>query len=444
MKRLFLLLFLIAAAPSYACVQTFLLDPSEAFADQRVEAVLSGVCGSSAVPFQPLVRIDGTTVTIDFAQASSGLTVLTPWGERVRLPRLFAGEYTVVVRIMGEEVSRKPLAVRDRPFRVLPSFGEPGEKVIVEGMPIDVVCPLIHCLFDTRVFFGDVPAAEMEEIGDQRLLVTVPPGSGRVDVKVELRFGDPVTLPGGFTYGAAPEAALERVLLPVNFEGPGANGSFWRTLVRTRNDSEVNIPVVPLFWPIPTAPIAGVPFPYIAAHARGFFEGQQRDGGEFVAVPAALEEPLAWAAHISDQSRSTTDLGVEMPIVRVEDTAHTVRLLDVPVESRYRAKLRVYDYDLANGRQVSVVIRNQLGSFLASRELTLTGHSVCVDPGCSLTAAYATLDLDQIPQLRDRNFVDVTVSSRTREGRIWAFVSVTNNETQAVTLYTPQHRTRAQ
>jgi hypothetical protein len=234
------------------------------------------------------------------------------------------------------------------------------------------------------------------------------------------------------------------VLFPVNFVGSGAHGSEWITDIRMRNDAPVDIETVPTFWFDQDSPVLPLPVPFIPAGARASFPGERRDGGAFLFVPLGLDAPLAFSAHIVDQSRSTTDLGAEMPLVRAEDTAHTIRLLEVPVEDRYRARLRVYDYDSVNGRRVIVLMRSA-GAIITSRELTLTGVPVCVTTPCLPgRPAFGVLDLDQIPELRGHDVVDVTVASRTREARIWAFVSVTNNETQAVTLYSPQHRTRAQ
>ncbi|HEY0155993.1 MAG TPA: hypothetical protein VGF28_01735 [Thermoanaerobaculia bacterium] len=445
MKRLFLLLFLAAAAPSFACeVGSFTFEHERVYSDERVEAVMTGTCGSTAVPLRPLVRVEGTTVTIDLADGGGGLTIPAPWGERVRLPRLFPGQYTVVVRIGGEEKARRTLAVHDRPFRITPEFGEPGQKVLIEGIPVGQVCPLIHCAF-FAVFFGGVEA-ETEEIGDQQVVATVPPGSGRVDVRVELRFGDPLTLPGGFNYGMPAQNDWERVLFPVNFIGGGAHGSQWVTDSRMHNDGVVEVATVPNIWIDPASPILPIPLPFIPPQGRARFTMRQRDGGEFLYVPRRLDAPLRYTAHIVDLSRSTTDLGAEMPLVRAEDTANTIRLLEVPVESRYRARLRVYDYDLVNGREVLVVVRTKEGTALHTRWLTLTVASSCdtVSPCLSERPAFAVLDLDQIPELRGAEVVDVTLKSRTNEGRIWGFVSVTNNDTQAVTLYSPQHRTRAQ
>jgi hypothetical protein len=442
-RRLFLLLLCIAATPSFACdVEKLVFDRPRAFSDERVEAIVTGFCPSAAVPFRPIVRLDGTAVTIDLTAGGEGIIARTPWGERVRLPRLFPGQYSVVVRIAGQEAARKMLVVHDRPFRVTPHYGYAFQEILIEGVPVDAVCPLENCGL-LGVFFGDV-AAVVEDIGDQRIVAKPPPGNGRVDVRVELRSGATFTFPGGFSYDLTDEETdFDRVLVPVNFAGPGAHGAQWETDVRLRNDGPVGVDVVPNLVPGPPPTLSvdtlvrpGVRVPFVQGWG---------DGGVILFATPGLEKQLTYVSHIVDRSRSTTDLGAEMPLVRAEDTANTIRLLHVPVEQRYRARLRIYDYDLANGRPVTVVIHDPEGGMLSFRQLTLTGYNAWLPlPSFSEHPAFAALDLDQLPELRGHDRVDITIASRTAEGRIWAFVSVANNETQAVTLYTPQHRTRAQ
>jgi hypothetical protein len=86
---------------------------------------------------------------------------------------------------------------------------------------------------------------------------------------------------------------------------------------------------------------------------------------------------------------------------------------------------------------------------VATVTLTLFGIPVCpIAPCVSDRPAFRDFDLESIPILRSGNFpsgVDVTITTGVRgNGRLWAFVSVTNNDTQHVTVYTPQHRRRAQ
>ena len=114
----------------------------------------------------------------------------------------------------------------------------------------------------------------------------------------------------------------------------------------------------------------------------------------------------------------------------------------MPLAPQYRLKLRIYDFDLANGRNVTVVLRDaETNRELRRVPLTLVATLCFGRPCLAPKPPFAVLDLDGMGELRGVARIDVTVEAETHEARIWAFVAVTNNQTQQVTLYTPQqHR----
>ena len=65
----------------------------------------------------------------------------------------------------------------------------------------------------TSVFFGGVAATTVVVNSDTSLTVTVPPGTGVVDIRVTTTFGT-VTVPAAYTYAAAPVVAV--VQIPVD------------------------------------------------------------------------------------------------------------------------------------------------------------------------------------------------------------------------------------
>ncbi|MGH9423245.1 MAG: hypothetical protein ACRD3J_24935, partial [Thermoanaerobaculia bacterium] len=70
--------------------------------------------------------------------------------------------------------------------------------------------------------------------------------------------------------------------------------------------------------------------------------------------------------------------------------------------------------------------------FVSNKQLTVAGMTVPVRP------AERDIDLDQaIPKLTDYATVTVSVEPDDTIERFWTFVSVTNNETQQVTLVLP-------
>jgi hypothetical protein len=292
-----------------------------------------------------------------------------------------------------------------------------------------------------QVLFGSVQAQIVNMDGDS-LVVTVPENATSRDVTVKLPNGRTLVFVNAFRYGADAPDQWDRVLFPTNFTGRGAHGSEWHTDIVIRNDSPVRVDTEPLFWFDPASPVTP-PMTAIEPGGRGNFFEEQRDGGRFLYVPRGLESWFAYSSHAVDRSRSTTDLGTEMPVVRAEDTSRTLRFVEIPVDPRYRAKLRIYDFDATNLHTALVMLRNpQNDQLIAMRDVRLTGAPICASPlPCFASQpSFGYLDLEQLPELRGAGAVDVWVYARRGDARLWAFVSITNNETQAVTLHTPQHK----
>jgi hypothetical protein len=371
--------------------------------------------------------------------------VITPWTTRVPLPMLRAGTYTV--RIVGpgraDMFEERTLVVQERVVRVTPAVGSEFTEVIIEGYERPE-CNTDPCA-EVEVFFGNTKATNVRFSGRSELLATVPAGTGMVDVRI-VTGSQTVTIEHAFRYGTPFEDDVEWVLFPVNFMARGAFGSDWRSDIVVRNDGPVTIETRPLFWASPTIPTLPIPEP-IAPDGKGNFPQLERDGGQFLYVPRGLEEKLSYAAHVVDRSRSEADLGTEVPVVRVEDTDSVVKLLQIPVGDLYRAKLRVYDVDTNRGALVTIT-DPETNTRITMVSLSLTGIPVCpIAPCVADRPAFAVLDLEAVQALQGRNFpsgVDVTITADGDGARLWAFVTVTNNDTQHVTVYTPQHRRRAQ
>ena len=443
MKKLLpVILFLLVAGQAIAdandcSVGSFEFNPPVVHAGEWHEVILSGGCASSDVPRRGRVTVEGNTIFIDFHRSGAGLTVPTQFRERVVIGGLPAGRYTILARDPFGPLGNTMYSVM-QPFSVKPSFGLVGSEVIIEGVEM-VGCPDPNVCLPWGVLFGNVasPRVRITERGE--IIAVVPAGTGVVDITVINPRNESVKFERAFTYGRGFEGDYDRVLFPVNFAGRGAFGSDWHTDIYIANDGPIAVETVPLFWSDPDSPVLPPLLP-IAPGDKGRFGEFARDGGAFLHVPRGLESRLSYASHIVDRSRTSTDLGTEVPVVRARDTSDEIRLIEVPVGELYRARLRVYDFDPVNGREVLVTIRRvDNKQLLHSRRLVLSGAEQCPNAPCFASRPpFATLDFEQIAELRAAGEIDVTVESTLEDGRIWAFVSVTNNETQDVTLYTPQ------
>lgn len=450
MKTAILLLLLSSGIAPFAVAQecsvdTLVIEPNPVTdRSTDTELLVRGTCVHANVPYAPVVSVEANnSIVIEFHRAGGGLAVAASFGERVRLPMLNAGTYRIELvtgPLRTEVLASSTLQVLSTAFTVTPPFGSEGTEVMITGIQelpeCQGVCPPMD------VFFGDAKAHNLRYGPRGELIVTAPRGSGTVPVRLQQGNGQ-VTVANAFRYGRAFESDMERVLFPVNFATPGAFGSDWTSLIAVRNDGPVTIDTMPHFWADPASPVLPIPTA-IGPGGKGYFIRRNRDGGEFLYTPRGMEKYLSYASHVVDRSRSELDLGTEVPVVREKDTAPVIKLLEVPVDTRYRAKLRVYDLD--ENKTVTLILRDPSGGGAIQRGVQLTGYETCADAPCfSERPAFGVVDLDTIPELRTMaNGVDITIVAPKKDARLWAFVTVTNNETQHVTTYTPQHRTRAQ
>lgn len=421
-------LFLFVTAASADIV----FDPPQVRENEVFDILVRGASPTSPPPGAPYLRVAPGQITIDLMRGKGILLTPSWWGERVRVDGMPAGTYRVVVRTVYETLEETTLVVLPKPFSVAPAFGVRGTQVLVEGVrgcEVDSCTPVVR--------FGGREAEAVDVTGTGDLEVVTPSVVGEVDVTVTIGAGT-LTLPAGYfgmTSGDHPGLArMEKVLLPLNFRGEGAQGADWRTETVVRNDAPIRVPTEPLFsfsdlaGATPLPPGVHVPFP------------QERvEGGVYLFVPRGLERFLTYKSHILDRSRSATDRGTELPVVRVEDTSSVIRLMDVPLRSLFRARLRIYDFDTVAGREVNILVTNQEG--LAVRLSAVTQLPSCVLDCQTYRSPFVALDLSAIPQLANAGDVDITLRAATNDARLWAFVSVSNNETQRVTLYMPQHKT---
>jgi hypothetical protein len=376
------------------------------------------------------VTVGSGNVIIDMVSTGGCVLVPTPWGERVPIGRIPAGTHTMIVKYNGVEIGRQTLVVRDQPFLIRPSFGNAGTIVWI-GQRDHGPCAIFPCAPPVVTFGGSRAEVTVTEDGD---ISAVAPNHepGLVDIVVTDRDGKSVTAPQAFLY-PAPQADLtsehERVLYPVQYNGPGAHGSDWRTANVILNRGPIALSTIPTFAP-PIAP-----------EQRIVLDTPNSDGGLLYMVPRGTEPWFAYSSHITDRSRRATDAGTELQVVHEKDAGPELNILNVPLTTESRQTLRIYDLDAIDGREVTVVVRIPGRTEPIQVGATLTHRIVCVTTPCyPHHPTYAVVNLDTVPQLRGVGLVDITIYPRTNEALLWAFVSVTNNDTQHVTTYSPQHR----
>jgi hypothetical protein len=165
-------------------------------------------------------------------------------------------------------------------------------------------------------------------------------------------------------------------------------------------------------------------------------------------VPAnILHIPVAGAAGISfslrlfDDSDPTSSL--ELPVVRERDfRTSRVSLLHIPVNDHSRVDLRLYDPRDLDGNRVKVQIASEeTGEVLAEFDTGLNGQSLrdTPDPFPS-NPGYVQMGrlADLFPAIRTATSIRITITPLTDGMEFWAMASVTDNQTNRISLYTPQ------
>jgi hypothetical protein len=221
-----------------------------------------------------------------------------------------------------------------------------------------------------------------------------------------------------------PDRALfARVLLPVTYNG-GGQSSIWRTEITAVSGL---FHLVPLFGTAarvgdePVSLVPGVP---------------NDDRGVFVHPLRQLAENLQFSAVVREVSRDPDAAGAQLPIVRERDFGtRDIDFPSVPMGSRVRATLRVYLLDAPSATcKASLIVAGEplpvSVTATASRDRDdRPAFAIFNDLGSRLTRGEVT---------PARYHVRVNAVGPEGPVRFWAFITITDNETQQVTILSPQ------
>ena len=261
---------------------------------------------------------------------------------------------------------------------------------------------------------------------DTQIVIETPEhATGLTHVTVVAKSGAEATVPNAYRFG---REGYRRILVPIAFSGevPGANGSRWVSELRGRVFYPGTVEVSRTPAVVPQSLVQG-PFTFtdLPSSNRGMFLYVTE--GHF----------LTMNLRVRDVSRDAENFGTEVPLVTAEEstTAFAFDLLDIPVGPKYRQTLRVYNFEGRRGVQIGVRVLARGGT-----ENLVFAHYVMPEeepiqefpqfPG------YLEINLADLLPANYAGNVDVSVSHPAGP-RMWAMVSVTNNETQLVTMVTP-------
>jgi hypothetical protein len=244
-----------------------------------------------------------------------------------------------------------------------------------------------------------------------------------------------------------PSIPEERILLPVVVEEPirGAYGSLWETEIAVVNATAnvVFVYGVETGCLLPTCGGENVIGPDTTLYPRllGLDRAVNAHFLKFTDSPESVVVQLT----VQDKSRAHETWGTSVPSVRERDAwATRFQLLDVPgANSRFRSLLRLYSFD--PWQTVSARVRfyrinpahelpyepNEPDVLLAERMIELHASRSEFTPG------YADLGLWSVAEIADGSRLRIEVLPETAGAKLWGMVSVTNNDTQHVTIIAP-------
>lgn len=338
-------------------------------------------------------------------------------------------------------------------------------RVTIHGSDLastDTICPIPPpggtgpgtC--PVQVYFGGDPAfvlfatATRIEAYTNPFVSGQPRTPGAVDVRVVIEGKGETTLANGFRFDNAPfpdPAYYSAVLVPLTTANDvrGANGSIWRTELRVFNNSAWPLAFDgPLCNPEILAPCVDPTIPAGRTESVDLYPGPiEGTDGAFLWVPNPLLGAANMSLRVRDISENAQSWGTAIPIVKPGEFAPRLVIIDIPTDARYRGMLRIYAAGVSPQTVEYRVFRENDDMPVVTERVELHG---IVHPAPVLMAehpAYIQIDL-LTPEVRaagERVWIEIdnlgaTVSPPPPS--IWAFVSVTNNETQQITTMVPQ------
>lgn len=244
-------------------------------------------------------------------------------------------------------------------------------------------------------------------------------------------------------FAAAPE--LERLLLPITVQDvPGAFGTHWSSELWLKRSNFAGGFVGPICDHICSDPFVILVDPY-HSFPNGFFRTEPGDsGGSFLYIEKQYLNTVSVSLRLSETSGRLRTIPLQLPVVKASDfSADAVHILGVPKDSTTRLMLRVYgsDPDAVGNVRVRIYAEDGGSTQPLVRDLfvplaVVQRTRVFAGVPLKLRPPMAQVDLGSLIPAAT-HLVRLEITSVTPDLAIWAFVSITDNETQAVALRTP-------
>ena len=308
-------------------------------------------------------------------------------------------------------------------------YSSPNYSVPEGGVEVIIRSNQHHQFKTPQVFFGDVPSPRVTLV-DPDTVKAVTPAHPRGLVALTVRDGDVVLRVFG-PFAFVP--VLEEILIPVAFQPIVTNGTRWVSEISVFNDSDQTVSVdreecsfISLWSDCSQGARRIPPRSSMRIEPRFTYADQP---AMFLRPPANQADHLHFSVRLRETTRDPDGPGTEIPVVRSRDFQKTqVWLPSVPVSVRFRSTLRVYT------RSYFVVVRvrdDATGDLLKEWS---TPRLTPTDVDSFGTVTYP--GLLEAPEVRSHERVRIEVEALGIP--VWALLTLTDNESQRVQIFTPQ------
>jgi hypothetical protein len=315
----------------------------------------------------------------------------------------------------------------------------PGQGPVTGGTPVTVRGFGFSATGPFVLTFGGAGAASVRMVDANTITAMTPQHlPGPVTVSLSQPDGS-ASMNDSFVFTGNATDAFDRLLLPL-FVPPiyGAYGSQFVTNLSLWNATLEEMTVYGLEAPCssdPCVPAGDATLPSRPIQISTFQPtGTPAAPGKFIYVPKGSASYLTAELRVEDVSRQSDTWGTHIPVVADRDMRTSIAaLLDIPTDSRFRNMLRVYG-DQEGTVQVRIVQTTPPIGVVSVVSLPLTPGATMFDPSY---ASFSAFPLPPITTGPARPKLRVEIEPVTYLLHAWAFVSVTNNETQQITVIAP-------
>jgi hypothetical protein len=245
----------------------------------------------------------------------------------------------------------------------------------------------------------------------------------------------------------------DKILVPFFLREPlpGKFGSLWATEAWITNSAAQSVDIQSYDYGcfLPEGCFPNPPTPPGISFRPQLFGSRPGLQGQFLFVDRRFASDVSIALRVRDLSRESMTWGTEVPVVR-EGEFRTGRLTlpNIPTGAGFRQVLRIYNLDGTRVAQVTVRVYSldpANTSPFAARADPLLGQSLMsfqttgpnLNPIFQGPGYIEVSDLNAFAAISGTERVRIEIEPVTTGLQFWAFVTVVNNDTQQLTVISP-------